>query len=98
MPIDRTLKIPDNHPIKGGIFFGVKPPPGWKPRSAQASNPEEQVPPAPPASSSRVPLTMEEQKRNLEEWMNKGIYEAAAHQMSTDLPSEPTAGEKPDAE
>jgi hypothetical protein len=45
-------------------------------------------------SSSRVPLTMEEQEKNLEDWLNKGIYEAAAHQMSMDSPSEKT-GESP---
>ena len=69
MPIDPNLKLKPSHPFKrGGIFFGMKPPEGWKPHSQPESSP--------PASSSNP-------DQEVKDWLEKGIYEAAGHQMGS---------------
>lgn len=69
MPIDPNLKLKPSHPFKrGGIFFGMKPPEGWKPSSQPESSPE---------NSSSNP------DQPIKDWLEKGIYEAAGHQMGS---------------
>ena len=82
MPIDPTLKIKPSHPFKrGGIFFGMKPPEGWKPSSQPESSPE---------NSSSNP------DQPIKDWLEKGIYEAADQQTgspseTTDESASPTS-------
>ena len=69
MPVNPNIKLKASHPFKrGGIFFGMKPPEGWKPHSQNESSP--------PASSSNP-------DQEVKDWLEKGIYEAAGHQMGS---------------
>ncbi len=69
MPVNPNIKIKPSHPFKrGGIFFGMKPPEGWKPHSQNESSP--------PASSSNP-------DQPIKDWLEKGMYEAAGHQMGS---------------
>ena len=78
MPVNPNIKLKASHPFKrGGIFFGMRPPEGWKPHSQNESSP--------PASSSNP-------DQEVKDWLEKGMYEAAREQMSTNSPSEKTEG------
>ena len=88
MPVNPNIKLKASHPFKrGGIFFGMKPPEGWKPHSQNESSP--------PASSSNP-------DQEVKDWLEKGIYEAAGHQMGsqsgkTDESASSTSADKPDS-
>ena len=88
MPVNPNIKLKESHPFKrGGIFFGMKPPEGWKPPSQNESSP--------PASSSNP-------DQEVKDWLEKGMYEAAGHQMGsqsgkTDGSASSTSADKPDS-
>jgi Sec7-like guanine-nucleotide exchange factor len=76
--------LPLDHPIRfegPSIMFLSHTPK----RSGQKNQMQPKKPSAPTDSDSqsppRVPKTMDELDRELKEWSEKGIYEAAAHQM-----------------
>ena len=88
MPVNPNIKLKASHPFKrGGIFFGMRPPEGWKPPSQNESSP--------PASSSNP-------DQEVKDWLEKGMYEAAGHQMGsqsgkTDGSASSTSADKPDS-
>jgi hypothetical protein len=88
MPVDPNLKLKASHPFKrGGIFFGMKPPEGWKPPSQNESSP--------PDSSSSP-------DQQIDNWLAGGMQAAAKHQMGsqsekTDGSASSTSADKPDS-
>ena len=81
--IGKGLNLPDGHPFKtGAIIFGGKLLEGLKKHHARVKEEKAR------ASSSSSPQVQESDP--IKDWLEKGMYEAANHQCSTESPSEPT--------